>query len=281
MRARGERLAERAQDERRRHGSVDAAFEMVDRDSEVGGGIIAGALAYRLFIWLLPLALVAVAGLGLAADAQSESPRQAAGSLGVQSLVSSSISSAAESPKRWYALLIGIPILVWTTRSLLRVLIGAHRLVWIDERSHAPKPKLVPTLRLLALLLGFTVVSAVASAARARAPGPGFVVTMAALAFYAGLWLLVTTRLPHRGTSWKALVPGAILFGVGVEALQVVVAYLITPYALAKQGTYGALGIAAGLLFGLFLVSRLVVGAAVVNATLAERSARRGSALGG
>src|SRR5690242_13039941 len=119
MRARGERLAERAQDERRRHGSVDAAFEMVDRDSEVGGGIIAGALAYRLFIWLLPLALVAVAGLGLAADSQSQSPREAAGSLGVQSLVSSSIASAAESPKRWYALLIGIPILVWTTRSLL------------------------------------------------------------------------------------------------------------------------------------------------------------------
>ena len=57
------------------------------------------------------------------------------------------------------------------------------------------------------------------------------------------------------------------------------IAYFITPYAIAKQGTYGALGIAAGLLFGLFLVSRLVVAAAVVNATLSERNAR--SALGG
>jgi hypothetical protein len=66
-RANAERLAERAQAERGRHRSVDAVFEMADRDSEVGGGIIAGALAYRLFIWLLPLALVAVAGLGIAA----------------------------------------------------------------------------------------------------------------------------------------------------------------------------------------------------------------------
>ena len=56
---------------------------MVDRDGEVGGGIIAGALAYRLFIWLLPLTLVAVAGLGIAADASSESPGRAAGSLGL------------------------------------------------------------------------------------------------------------------------------------------------------------------------------------------------------
>ena len=38
---------------------------MADRDADVGGGIIAGALAYRLFIWLLPFALVLVAGLGL------------------------------------------------------------------------------------------------------------------------------------------------------------------------------------------------------------------------
>ena len=63
------------------------------------------------------------------------------------------------------------------------------------------------------------------------------------------------------------------------------IAYFITPYAIAKQGTYGALGVAAGLLFGLFLVSRLVVAAAVVNATLSERNARLGSpprsALGG
>ena len=56
--------------------------------------------------------------------------------------------------------------------------------------------------------------------------------------------------------------------------LHVVVAYFITPYALAKEGTYGALGIAAALLVGLFLVSRVVVFAAVVNATLAERRAR-------
>ena len=76
-----ERLSRRAQLERGRHGSVDAVFEMAERDGEVGGGIIAGALAYRLFIWLLPLALVAVAGLGFAADAASSTPEEAAESL--------------------------------------------------------------------------------------------------------------------------------------------------------------------------------------------------------
>ena len=257
-------------------------FDMVDRDSEVAGGIIAGALAYRLFIWLLPLALVVVAGLGFAADARSESPQQAAGDVGVEGLVTSSIANAANSPNRWYALVIGIPVLVWATRSVLRVLIGAHRLVWTDDRSRAPKPRLGAAVRLLALLLCFAVVSTVASAVRAWSFGPGLLVTLAAVFFYAALWLLITLRLPHHETDWKALIPGALLFGIGIELLHVVIAYFITPYAVAKQGTYGALGIAAGMLVALFLISRLIVASAVVNATLWERQSRPGgSALRG
>ena len=270
------RLAERAERERARRPPVAAVFDMAERDAEVGGGIIAGALAYRLFIWLLPLALVAVAGLGIAADASSETPEEAAASLGFEGLVSSSIANAADSPNRWYALLIGIPVLLWTTRSLLRALIGAHRLVWTDERARAPKPKLAASLRLLVLLLSFGVVSGAASAVRAWSTGPGVLATLFAFAGYAGLWLLVSLQLPHRSAGWVELVPGALVFGVGAEVLNVVAAYVITPWALAKQGTYGALGIAAALLFGLFLISRLIVGAADVNATLWERRTRPG-----
>ena len=98
MQARVRELAERAQVERERHESVDVVFEMVDRDVETGGGIIAGALAYRLFIWLLPALLVAVAGLGFAADAASESPQEAARSVGLAGLVTSSVASAANGP---------------------------------------------------------------------------------------------------------------------------------------------------------------------------------------
>jgi len=79
IRTDGQRLAERAEHERARHQSVDAVFDMVDRDAEVGGGIISAALAYRLFIWLLPLTLVVVAGLGIAADASSGEPDEEIG----------------------------------------------------------------------------------------------------------------------------------------------------------------------------------------------------------
>jgi uncharacterized BrkB/YihY/UPF0761 family membrane protein len=271
LRSRGQRLAERGETERQLHKSVDAAYQMVDRDSELGGGIIAGALAYRLFIWMLPLALVLVGGLGIAAEAAEETPEEAADSLGMGGLISHSIASAATGNGRWYALLIGIPILVYTTASVLRVLIVSHRLLWTDSRARAQRATPVATLRLLVLLLAFPLAAVLASAIREWSPGVGILATALSIVPFAALWVLISSYLPHRDASWQALVPGALLFGVGIEALNVFTAYVLTPWALNKQGTYGALGLAAALLLSLFLISRLVVAAAVLNATLWER----------
>ena len=271
LEARARALRERAEAERRRHASVGAVFELVDRDGEVGGGIIAGALAYRLFIWLLPFALVCVAGLGISADTADETPKQAASSLGLGGLVTNSVASAANSSARWYALVVGVFALLLATRSVLRTLIVAHRLVWADARAAAPRPTAAATLKLLALLIGFFATASVVSFLHARVGGLGVLGTIAALAAYAGLWLLVSLDLPHRDAPRTALLPGVALFGLGIEVLNVVTAYVIAPYAATKGGTYGALGIAAGLLLGLFLVGRLVVVSAELNATLWER----------
>ena len=277
MQARAQKLEQRAQDERTHHASVDAAFEMADRDGETAGGIISGALAYRLFIWLLPAALVAVVGLGILADAEGESPTQAAKSVGLLGLVSSSVATAAKSSNRWYALIIGIPILIYVTRGVLRALIGVHRLVWTDDRAAMPKPKLRPTLELLALMIGIVALAALSSTARQHIHGVfGVLLTMITALPLAGLWLYLSYRMPHRDATWKWLIPGALFFGIATEILHLIAVYAIAPYATAKQGTYGALGAAAALLFGLYIFSRVIVFAAVLNATLWARHSRAG-----
>ena len=271
---RGRLLGERAQRERSRHRSVDAVFEMVDRDANVGGGLIAGALAYRFFILLLPLALVAVAGLGFSADATGQTPEEAAESAGIAGLVSSSVASAASGSARWYALIVGIFGTIWAARSFFRAVIVSHRLVWIDVRARAPKPKLVPSLIFLGLLLLFEALFPVANFIRDRSPGLGLLAGLIIALPFAGLWLLIALRLPHRDAPWSALVPGALLMGVGAQILHAATVYFIVPLALNKQGTYGALGLAAALLLAFFFFGRLIVGSAVVNATLWERHAR-------
>jgi hypothetical protein len=198
-RGRVERLSERAQAERRRHGTVDALFDMADHDSEVGGGIMAGALVYS--------------------DAASSSPETAAKTMGLAGMVSNSVASAASSSARWYAILIGVPLLVYTTRSVLRTLIVTHRLVWSDERGMVPKPTLGATMQLLAALIGYLAISVLASGVRGASFAEGLIVTLLIPIPYAALWLAISMRLPHRGVAWRDLVPGAIVFGLGVEVL--------------------------------------------------------------
>jgi uncharacterized BrkB/YihY/UPF0761 family membrane protein len=271
VRAQRESIVRRSAVERRRHASVDAVFEMADRDVEVGGGIMAGALAYRLFIWLLPLALVLVAGLGIAADAASKSPSAAAKAVGLAGLVTQSVAGAANSSRRWYALLIGIPVLIAASRSVLRALTVSFRLVWLDARGAGSRPTLLASLRLLVVILALLVVSALASALRASSELGAGIVAVFALVPNVLLWLYLSCCLPHRTATWRELLPGAIFFGIGLEVLQVVATYVIQPLASNKQGTYGSLGVAAALLLDLYLLSRVAIGSAVVNATLWER----------
>jgi uncharacterized BrkB/YihY/UPF0761 family membrane protein len=274
MQARMERLSERAQEERGRRGWVDAIYEVIDRDNEIAGGIIAGALAYRLFIWLLPFGLVFVGGLGVVADASSDSPKAVGAKLGVGGIVSSSLQSASNSHSAWYALIVGVPILLYTTRSVLRVLIGTHRLAWGDVRGARPRPTFLDTAKLLGVFIGYFVLAGFAAWARAHSHAAGLVATIVVIVGFTGLWLWTSTQLPHGDAGWVDLVPGAIAAGVGVGILQVLAAYLFAPYALQKQGTYGALGLAAALLLGLWVLGRLLVGGAEINATLWERKRR-------
>ena len=81
--------------------------------------------------------------------------------------------------------------------------------------------------------------------------------------------------LPRRGTGWRALVPGAALVAVGMLVINAFNVYITSRLVEERADTYGALGMAAALLFSLFLVGRLVVGSAVLNATIEARSQER------
>ncbi len=89
-----------------------------------------------------------------------------------------------------------------------------------------------------------------------------------------GWWLVVSVRLPHQNAPWHALIPGAMLMAVGLELISGLGSWFIATRVDSSQSAYGVLGVAAGLLFGLFLISRLVVASAVINATIWEQTRR-------
>jgi membrane protein len=59
------RLRARVEDASSRHKSLEVGLSILERDSSIGGGLLAGALAYRLFVLLLPSALFLVSAVGI------------------------------------------------------------------------------------------------------------------------------------------------------------------------------------------------------------------------
>ena len=83
--------------------------------------------------------------------------------------------------------------------------------------------------------------------------------------------LFVLDKLPHRARSWRDLLPEAIVVavGAGADALEVVF-YLASKLGRSSE-LYGLLGASTVVLLWLYLVARLIVAGAFLNAALADR----------
>jgi uncharacterized BrkB/YihY/UPF0761 family membrane protein len=271
---RGRILGTRIEAARARHSSIDVGFDVVERDSAIGGGLLAGALAYRLFVLLLPTALLLVAGLGLYAGTVDKSPTTVAKEAGLHGLIASEVASAASGRARGIVFLLMIPAVLYATVSLYRAIAKVHAIVWHGSgRGVHTSPKRVG-LFIGVLVLQLVAVEIVGWIRRHDQLG-GLAALLVYFVLVGGAWLVVSAQLPHRDARWYALLPGAILFGAGLSFINVFNVYITTRLVEDRANTYGALGIAAALLFSLVLVGRVMVVSAELNASLDERRTRR------
>jgi uncharacterized BrkB/YihY/UPF0761 family membrane protein len=250
------------------------------RDASIGGSVLGAALAYRIFLWLLPFALVVVLALALAVDQTDGNVAEAVRDVGLTGFVASSVAEAAEGTRGW-ALAAGLGaalvVLAYQSSTLLRAIRAVTALAWGLPVVRTPRPT-----RSTALFLGWLVVfiAAAGSAAPIRRSLDFPLDLIANLAIYGAglplLWLLLSWfLLPHGAVRSSELVPGALAVGVGVAGIGLFNTLVLFPWLSEREETYGVLGVAAGLLFGFFLIGRTMELAAALNATLAEERRRK------
>lgn len=132
IRARSVAFAERKTSAGPMRSIAEIGWLAARRDASVGGTVLAGALAYRIFIWLLPLALVLVLGLGFVAG----STKDAADLLrnaGITGFLSKSVSTASENTSGWAlvtGLIVGLFVLLYQSYALLRAVRAVTSLAW-------------------------------------------------------------------------------------------------------------------------------------------------------
>jgi uncharacterized BrkB/YihY/UPF0761 family membrane protein len=267
-------LRTRVEAARTRHASFDFGFGLAERDSSIGGELLAGALAYRLFVLLLPTALLLVSGLGLYADAVDKSPNKVAEETGLHGLIAREVASTASGRARAVVFLLMLPVVLYAIVTLYRAVAKVHGIVWYGSgRGVRVTPKAIAVFT-GALFLQFAAVEIVSWIRRTTQFG-GLAALLVYLVLVGGAWLVVSLQLPHREVRWRAYVPGALLFGVGLLFINVFNVYVTTRLVENRANTYGALGIATALLFSLVLVGRLIVVSAELNAALHEHDSKR------
>jgi uncharacterized BrkB/YihY/UPF0761 family membrane protein len=222
----------------------------------------------------VPLTLVLVAGLGFLADANAEAPKDLAKNAGISGLTAQSIGDSAKiaSGGRWITMAVGLIALYSGGVSFVKAMRTAHALAW-HERVSSLKRVWRGVGVLLAVALGAAFTVSVLARVRAGDRLIGLGATIAVVGLYGVTWLGVTMLLPHGDAPWTALVPGAILVGIGLEVLHLVTVYYVAGKLSSSSDLYGPLGAAVALLGWAYLFGRLTVAAAMLNATLWERPA--------
>jgi membrane protein len=263
-------LQSRVEAARSRHTSIDFCFALVERDSSIGGGLLAGALAYRLFVLLLPTSLLLVSGLGLYADTVDKSPSTVAKEAGLHGLIASEVSKAASGNARGLVFVLMIPAVLYALATLYRALAKVYAIAWHGSgRGARTTPKGLSTLA--AALLVQLVSGEIVAWIRRGSQFGGLLALLVYVLLIGSAWLAVSLQLPHHQTRWHQLIPGAVLVGAGFLVVSIFNIYVTTRLVEGRADTYGALGIATALLFSLVLVGRLMVVSAELNASLAER----------
>ena len=265
--------ARRVEELRGRSALVDAALEAGDLDRRRAGSLLAGGIAFRMFLWLLPAALFVAALAGLVRPTGGASPAHVARSLGLAASVASTVEEATRQSDRGAAALlaIGITLMLYASISLVRAVRIAHVLAWEEPFRRAarlPRDGAIFTAAIVAMLTLETGITHL----RHHDAALSLIVVPFAFAIAGGFWLGLSLLLPHADANWRALLPGAALFAIGHAALQVATVYYFAPKLTTAPALYGSLGSAATLLLWLFLVSRIVVASAFLNAALWRRS---------
>jgi membrane protein len=270
-RTRVARLREQALSVAPRAPGYEHALGAFDRDRRQGGGLLAGALAFRLFGALLPLALLIAVILGHATTIDSDAPRDVGEAIGIGPALLQSVadSSKLATGTRWSVAAFAVFALLWSATSAARAVRAVHSLAWEGGIGRFGRP-LPAALVLLAALAAFLVVILAAAKARAELGTVGLLISIAVFAAFTAIWLGVAWLLPHGDAEWTDLVPGALLMAFGVQVIHLGTVLFIAGKVERASQTYGSLGVAFTLLLWLYVVSRVIVASAMLNAALAQ-----------
>lgn len=258
----------RLEEERGRRTWVEIVYRAWDMDRQRGGPLLAGGLAYRVFIWILPFALLLAAIAMIVADSTGRSPEELAREIGLGGAIVGVVGEAARATgsSAWWLLFLGLVLSLWAARGLARALIVVSRIAW------ALPPSVGRATAKAALVVWGLFVAGLAAQWLRPLLFRGGVRSdvLAQIVLFAISFTVIAVGMalaPHRGP-WTVVIAGSLLMAVGLRAMGIATdVYFVN--ALGEKGElYGGLGLAIVIMLFLFLCSRFFVWGQFLNARI-------------
>jgi membrane protein len=230
-------------------------------------------VAFRLFLFLVPFVYILFTAVGLASTAANQDPATVAKTLGITGVLASAIVNSQDiSALSQFLLVLGASVaLVWTANSLVKTLYVVHWLIWGVPRLKPSGFRTIGTTIGLAVVL--TVLAVSTNVLRSDVGVLGsLLVALIVMASSFMAWWWVSWRLPHAPVGARQLIPGAVLVALGTEVLHLLTTYWIGHLVARKSHTYGAIGVALAALLWVYVLGRIIVASAGVNAALWRRN---------
>jgi uncharacterized BrkB/YihY/UPF0761 family membrane protein len=249
---------------------VDVLAATLVRDQESAGAVMGSAVAFRLFLFFVPLLLlfVGIAGV-LTGYVGNETLSRAAG---VSGNLANQMSEAFHQGgvARWLAVFFGLTGALWAGRSLSRVLMASSAAAWRltgRRRAHLRTAGAIAGLACGIALIAIGV-NRIREAFGLGAAGLSF---LPALAIYAVTWMAVSLLLPRGTEDPGAVLPGALLVAATLAGMQAF-SELYLPERLSRASQlYGEVGATIVTLGWFFILGRAIVVGMELNAAIYER----------
>jgi membrane protein len=250
---------------------VHVLLDTYDRDQRRAGGLLSGGLAFRLFVWSLPFALVLVTSLGFLVDSIDRTVESLGRDSGLSATIVDAVSKGVEtsSRNRFALLVLGLVLLFMASTSALRALNVVSIIAW-ELEPRAPRRMFVGSIAFALIITALAAIHLVANPLYGGGFGTDLLATLALTAADTAVAYAALSRLPHGATDGRTLLPGALLFGVGIEVLRLVTAVYLVGKISRIGDLYGSLGLAVVILAWLYLIGRLVVTGCMLNASVAH-----------
>jgi membrane protein len=233
---------------------------VLDRYRDLRGREEAAAITlYGLFA-LFALTVLAIATLGFISADDHDVARRIVEGLGLYGsaadIVTEAVATAQKS--RATATVVGIVGLIWVGSSFAVTVASAYDHAWGVEQRFA-RARLVG----LGWLAGAGVLVTAGGFVTSALSGLRWwlvpVVLAASIAVSTLLWLWTSWVLPNRKVPLRPLLPAAVFGAVGLEALKVLGVFVVPRLVSKSSALYGTIGVVFALIAWLWFFGRLVV----------------------